>query len=165
MGSEEIQNWIKLVMGQHISQWFVETDDPQEWVEAARVRIPHSDINTAEAIYACFKDKIHYTPGSGEWFVWNGVFHEKIEGDQLSRWMFKAFLAEHKNALSIVKNYYTQVANTLSGDAKKEKLAEYSKHKFGEHRAYRDKIHGNGGITGLTNQIKGEFSVPDNYFS
>lgn len=165
MSHEEIQGWIRYMLRSRVSTWFLETGDSIEWTEAARVRIPHSDINSAEEIYACFKDKIHYQPGSGSWYVWNGVFHEKIEGDLLARWMFKAYLVEHKAAIGMVRDHYKDIADTLAGDNRKNKLQEYSKYKFGEHRAYRDRIHGNGGITGLMNQIKGEFSVPDNYFS
>src|SRR5690606_2879486 len=47
---------------------------------------------------------------------------------------------------------------------KAKKMAEYSKFKFGDHRAYRDRIHNNSGMAGAKSAIKNEFSVVDNFF-
>lgn len=164
---EETKDWIEERVRVTSTNWLSKSSEVWEWESETAQLLPHSDINAADEIAATFPDLIHYVPGSGgsgTWRVWNGIFHERIDGDQLAHWVCRAFLKQHKDVLAKVKANYDAQARTLQGQAAADKRGEYQKKVFGEHRAYRDKIHMNGGIQGLMSEVKRMFTVSDTHF-
>ena len=165
MTMEDIRNWITYNLSDQSKTWFSSPADPKKYKEHAHENIPHSDVNAARNIHQTFQHRIHYIPGNNAWHVWNGIFHEKIDGDLLAQWLCNSFLDVHKTALEKVKDHYFAEAQQLSGKDRIAKMKDYTGGMFKEHRAYRDRIHFNSGLTGLVNQIKHVFSVPDNFFN
>jgi P4 family phage/plasmid primase-like protien len=165
MTMEEIRDWISYVLAQRSRNWLGDPVDPAGYKKHGQVYIPHSDLNSAREIYATFEHLVHYVPGSNAWHVWNGVFHEKIDGDLLSQWMTTAYVDVHKAALEQVKAHFKAESDQMSkADDRTAHMKLYEKIMFKEHRDYRDRIHSNGGLQGLNTQVKQIFSVPDNFF-
>ena len=103
---EEIKDWIVFNMNMRAQRWTDETTNDQQVYEGYAMRnLPHSDINASREIYATFKHKVHYIPGSSAWHIWNGVYHERIDGDLLAKWMCNAFLDSHREMLGKVKEH------------------------------------------------------------
>jgi P4 family phage/plasmid primase-like protien len=140
-------------------------DEFAVFTKHAAKELPYSDLQSAQWIYECFSDTVHYVPGLGEWRVWNGVYHERIDGDLLADWLADTYVKWHKEALVKIRARYDTATSAMSGEDKAKAERDYQKGTFGEHRSYRDKIHSHGGIMGLTAQIRRVFSVSDNYFS
>ncbi len=164
MTTEDIQVWISFLVNKRARTWFKETTDITEWEDFASGNVPYSDYNSAKELYRVFADLVHYLPESKSWHVWNGIFHEKIEGDFLAYWMCTTFVEEHKRAIDKVKEHYSAQMSVLAKDERAAKYKEYAKTKFGDHRAYRDKLHSNSGLTSLSSQVKNEFSVASSFF-
>ena len=162
----QIRDWITYNLSDQSKTWLGDPLDPWKYKQHAHRSIPHSDINAARNIHDKFQHLIHYIPGNNAWHVWNGVFHERIDGDLLAQWLCNSFLDVHKAALEVVKAHYeAEAAAMAKSDDKKKHMERYTKYMFKEHRAYRDRIHFNSGLTGLVAQIKHIFSVPDNFFN
>ena len=162
----DIQVWIKRNIQKRSSKWAPRKADSGEYIDYAKLHIPHSDLTAAREIFACFEHLIHYVPDLNQWHVWNEIYHEKVDGDLLARWMCYSMIDWHRKRLSEVKEHYVAQASALTTAAlKKQKMDEYTKDFFKDHRDYRDRIHNNAGIEGLVNQIKRLFSVESSFFN
>lgn len=165
----DIQKWIRLSMMQHAKTWLLNPDgsvpSESEYGPTVARQIPLSDLTASLKMYECFNGTIRYAAQSKQWYVWNGIFHEKIEGDLLVVWLTRAFVHAQRWALKEVKQWYTTAASVLTGKAAQAKMNEYSQGLFKEHRAYREKIHNSVGMGGLATAIRGTFGVVDSHFT
>ena len=160
MTSVGVQEWLLYRFTEVSKGWLAGTN-----LEEMAERIPYTDYTAAIALYDTFKDRIHYIHETKSWFVWNGIYHEKIEGNLLADWMARVFIDNHNTALRKVKEKYLAVAAGLAGDDKVNKMNEYNKYTFGDHRKYRNGIHSSAGISGLTKQIMNRFSFNGSMFN
>lgn len=167
--TEMLQKWITLSINRHAHTWLRKDDGSSyseaEYGPAVAKRIPMSDLSAADELRKCFDGTIHYAAESKRWYVWNGIFHEKVDGDLLSYWITEAFVKAQRWALQEVKQWYTVAASSLTGKAAQQKMAEYSQGLFKEHRMYRERIHNHGGFTAMGNNMRGKFGVADSYFT
>jgi P4 family phage/plasmid primase-like protien len=165
----DIQKWIRMSMKYHAQSWLLNPDGTvpaeAEYGPLVSRQIPMSDLTASLRMYECFNGTIHFATQSKQWYVWNGIFHEKIEGDLLVVWLTRAFVDAQRWALQQVKSWYEVAASTLTGKAAQAKMAEYSKGLFLDHRNYRDKIHNSVGMGGLATAIRGTFGVVDSHFT
>lgn len=162
MPSDDVRVWVDFVLGQAAQSWI--RHDPADLKSLSARSIPHSDLYAAEIISQTFSGRIAYVPASDEWRIWNGVYHELFDGERVLHWLCKSFAQHHAWALRKVKTLFEAEAPTLTGDQKKTLWTQYNKLQFGEHRAYRDRVHMTGGIQGLMNEVKRCLSVSDTYF-
>jgi P4 family phage/plasmid primase-like protien len=165
---EMIQKWVRLSINKYARSWLLDEKGQAFSADAygpgAARRIPMSDLTAARELRKCFDGTIHFAAQSRVWYIWNGIFHEKIDGDMLAYWITESFVDAQKWALQQVKKQYEVAASALQGKAASAKMAEYSQGLFKEHRMYRDRAHNHGGFTALGNNMRGKFSVEDSHF-
>lgn len=165
---EDTKVWINWNLKTLTQEWLEQPDDSSlSWEQHCAREIPYSDSDSAAMIFnnKNLKNRIHYLPNQGCWYVWNDVFHERMDGDLLAEWMCKTYANFHRRRLRSVKEYYDAQANALQGAAAQAKRDEYTKRLFKDHRAYRDRIHNTPGVSALITAIKREFSVEDSFFN
>lgn len=167
--TEMIQKWITMSINRHAQGWLVRDDgtpfSEAEYGPEVAKRIPMSDLTASDELRKCFDGTIHYSAESKRWRIWNGIFHEQVDGDLLAYWITEAFVKAQRRALREVKAWYTNAASVLSGKQAEQKMMEYTKGLFYEHRMYRDRIHNHGGFTSMSNNMRGKFGVADSYFT
>lgn len=128
-------------------------------VGLAEKLIPRSDLTAARIIYKNFGARLTWLSGHQEWHYWNGVYHENVKSDAIADWIVHAFVDSLNNAMTAVSQHYEQLvlaaeaAGATRGQIDKIR-DEYSKWRFGKHRAFRDKMNNAGGIQAVASVVK-----------
>ena len=159
---EELRRRLDMMFKRY-SQCWLEVPQGMIFDEVVADRFPASDLTAAEEVHTAFRDRLHYEEATKTWYLWNGIFHERIPGDQLGHWLTIILSKTYRERLKEVKRFYKGQADSMGGDAAKRRMADYTKD-FKEHRNYRDRVFNRGGISLLMAEIRAQFAVSSDHF-
>lgn len=161
---ERLDNWWKDLIGQVPSY---DSFDIYKAMEA----IPRTETTAAEAIAVKLKNYISYVELTKRWYIWDGRIHTPCDGDGIAAKIVKYFYKAVCDALKFVKDYISreaQAARVAGGEKTEEKaaaiMATYEKGEFTKHRAFRDRIASEAGISAVVRMLRTECDVPSDYF-
>lgn len=122
--------------------------------------LPQTDLDSAQTLSEIFEHTLTYIPTStksGEWFVWNGVVHEKNAKNLIDDYLATAYA----NTIRDIAGYMAgeASASTMSTEDKEA----VSKASSGIHR-YAKTIRSAGGLNNLKARIRIAFQQEPDYF-
>lgn len=160
-----LDNWWRDILGQ--APTYDDTFDIYKAMDA----IPRTESTAAAAINEKLKNYISYVEMSNRWYIWDERIHTPCGGDGIAVKVVKLFYQTIKDALAFVKEVLSrraQAARVAGGEKTEEKaaaiMATYEKGEFSKHRAFRDRIATDAGISAVVRMMRTECDVPHDYY-
>lgn len=159
-----LDNWWKDLLGQPA------THDGFD-IYKAMESIPRTESTAAAAINEKLNNYLSYVELTNKWYIWDERIHTPCDGDGIATKVVKLFYRAVTNALVFVKEFINSEANAArvsGGDNPEERasqiLASYEKGEFTKHRAFRDRIATDAGISAVVRMMRTECDVPSTYY-
>lgn len=159
-----LDNWWKDLLGQKDSY----TDfDLQKAIDS----IPRTEASAAVAINEKLHNYLSYVELTNKWYIWDERIHAPCDGEGIAIKVVKYYQQATKDALNFVRDYIYKEADAVRvsniDDAEKAAAgvrAKYDKGEFSKHRAFRDRMATDAGISAVVRMMRTECDVPSNYY-
>lgn len=161
----DLDNWWKELLGKDNLKAGTELD-----LEKARKALPELADTAANIIKTKINSSMNYSRERKHWNVWDGKVYKPVEGDVVARQIIGIFGMQVSKAIEHISTQVEAVAKSIEqsgGDKADEKAAAYKAGfgiKFKEHKAYRDGVRDDYGMSKTLNKLRDFSTVSDEFF-
>lgn len=160
----EIEEWWKELLGQPAD---FATFDPYITMET----LPRTEIKAAEEVHRKFRNFLSFTERNKRWYIWDGRIHTPCDGEGIAIKVAKKYFEAMNTTLQFVQQAMRMRAmeiessggTTGAADAAKY-MAIYEKGEYTKHRAFRDRMSSDAGLSALIRMMRTECDVPSDYY-
>ena len=177
MGESESEILDKLYKQERLDLWWqdlVGQKDPKFETfdrDLAVSSLPRTEVLAAEAVHAKFKNVLTYTEARKQWYIWDGRIHKPCDGDGIAIKIAKLYYKAMNDALDFIREFLEKEASkieaanaTNSADEAKKMREWYHKGEIVKHKAFRDRMSSDSGLTALVRTMKTECDVASDYY-
>lgn len=159
-----LDNWWKELLGQEANY---ENFDPFVAMDA----LPRTEVKAAEEVARKFKKMLSFTEYNKRWYIWDGRIHTPCDGEGIAIKVAKFYYTAMCDALEFIQDAIKKEASKIessavtgAADEAKKYLAIYEKGEFVKHRAFRDRMATDAGLSALIRLMRTVCDVPKDYF-
>lgn len=141
--------------------------DPQKAAEG----LPRTEVSAAAEIARKFQNRLSYTERNGRWYLWDGRIHTPCEGNIIALQIAKLYYQAMCDALEFIQTAIYEQADIMrsSGVQDAEQKAKaisdlYDKTAFVKHRAFRDRLATDAGLSALIRVMMTDCVVAGDYY-
>lgn len=159
-----IEEWWKDLLGQPAD---FATFDPYITMET----LPRTEIKAAEEVHRKFGRYLSFTERNKRWYIWNERIHSPCDGEGIAIKVAKRYFDAMNRTLQFVQQAMKLKAQEIENsggttgvaDAAKY-MAIYEKGEYTKHRAFRDRMSTDAGLSALIRMMRTECDVPSDYY-